>query len=773
MPVGPSPVSTAQFAQARADLLAQPGFGPARRQALTALTDSWLRGVFDASGAQDIGCTLVAVGGYGRRELAPASDLDLVLAHPKGVPAAAAAAVAERIWYPVWDAGWRLDHSVRTPDQARRMAVEDLRVLLGLLDARTVAGDDEVTARIRSAVLTDWRTSAPRRLPDLRAWVDERIAGSGELAHLLEPDLKHSHGGLRDLTVLRALTAAWLISPSPQALAPAQRTLLDTRDALHVVTGRATDRLTQQEQAAVAEVLGHADRDALLRAVCAAGRTIGVISTQAWATVQRHVNRPAPRLRRRAPRTPLADGVVVQDEEVVLASRARPEQDPVLVLRVAAAAAQAGLPLSSHTVDHLAQDCAPLPVPWPRSARENLVSLLGAGRPMIPVWEALDQAGLIARILPGWDAVRSAPQRNPVHRFTVDRHLIETAVAAASHTRKVGRPDLLLVGALLHDIGKGRRGDHTRIGVDLVGDLGPHLGFDAADTRILVDLVAHHLLLPEVATRRDLDDPAVIAAVADVVGSVEVLHLLHWLSVADADATGPGAWSTWKANLIELLVARTEAMLREGAVPEIDQQPQFPAHLWEGQDVQILLEPHAAPEFAVTIAAADGPGLLSRCAGVLALNRLTVREAVSRSSAGRAVIRWTVLPHFGEPPPWQSLAADLRRAVAGGLDLAGRIGERELAYAPTLTAPASVEIVPAASSRATVLEVRAHDRPGLLYRVTAALAGAGVNVDAAKVCTLGSEVVDVFFLTDAAGLPLSPGRSAAAADAVKAALAAG
>jgi [protein-PII] uridylyltransferase len=768
--------TAAFYLPARADLIARPGFGPARRHALSGLTDDWLTELFDASGAPGLGCALVAVGGYGRAEMAPFSDIDVLLLHPSAVPAEQVAAAAEKIWYPIWDSGVRLDHSVRTPAQARRLAGQDLKVVLGLLDARTVAGDDRLTVETRSSVLGDWRAMARQRLEELHAGVEQRADIHGELAYLLEPDLKESYGGLRDLTVMRALAASWIISPPQSPLSAAKQTLLDARDALHLSTGRATDRLTQQEQPQVAQMLGYRDEDALLRAVCAAGRTISFVNSVAWNRVRRQTKRTSlPRLRRirrTGSRSPLADGVVVQDSEVVLAADARPDRDPVLLLRAAGAAAQAGLRLSGHTVDRLAHEGAPLPVPWPRQARESLVSLLGAGRATIPVWEALDQADLIVRLIPGWEVVRSAPQRNPVHRYTVDRHLVETAVAASKHIRMVSRPDLLLVGSLLHDIGKGRPGDHTEIGAGLVSELGPYLGFDAADTHVLVQLVRHHLLLPDVATRRDTDDPAVIEAVAEAVETPETLDLLHWLAVADSAATGPAAWSPWKANLIDVVVRRTHAVLAGDGVVIEPVWDDVPEHLWNGSDIDVQIERQGETELTITIAASDSLGLLSRCAGVLAINRLSVREAASGTRDGRAVIRWAVQTQFGDPPPADRLTADLRRAILGELDLARRLTERERAYAVTDDPhpDPTAMLIPDASSRTTVLEVRAHDRAGLLYWVTAALAQAGFNVHGAKVSTLGSEAVDVFFLTDENGAALPAARAQTALREVRAAL---
>lgn len=277
-----------------------------------------------------------------------------------------------------------------------------------------------------------------------------------------------------------------------------------------------------------------------MRSVATAGRAIAHAADTTWyqvgRTTRRSPRRPFRRLGGRNTRKPLVEGVVVQEGEAVLSEGARPDRDPSLVLRAAAAAAQAGLRLSPHTVDRLATESAPMPVPWPSSARDALVSLLGAGRSTLPVWEALDQAGITSALIPGWDVVRSAPQRNPVHRFTVDRHLVETAIQASKYQRDVARPDVLLVSALLHDIGKGRPGtDHTDVGVDLMVDLAPHLGFSPADSEVLVALVRHHLLLPEVATRRDPDDPNTIVSVAEAVSDVETLDLLsatHWSTVA-------------------------------------------------------------------------------------------------------------------------------------------------------------------------------------------------------------------------------------------------
>ncbi len=733
--------------------------GPARRRALTVLTDDWIRTLFVAAGADGIGAALVAVGGYGRGDLVAGSDLDLLLLHPSGVDIAG---VADRIWYPVWDGAVRLDHSVRTTAQARRLASQDLRVVLGLLDARTVAGDDDLTATLRSWVFEDWRALAPRRLVEMRAGVLERVARHSELAHLLEPDLKESYGGLRDVTALRAIEASSVVGIDHTLVPSAAEVLLDVRDALHQITGRTGDKLLLQEQGPVADVLGYGDVDALLRSVSGAGRVIAYASDTAWHRVDRAVTPkhrgPLRRLRSpaRPDREPLADGVVVQDGEAVLAMDARPDRDPVLVLRAAAAAAQAGLRLSHHTVKRLAAESAPMPVPWPTAARNSLVSLLGARRAALAVWEALDQAGLIARLIPEWEAIRSAPQRNPVHTYTVDRHCVEAAINATAFSRRVSRPDLLHIGALFHDIGKARGGNHCEIGVALVHKIAPRLGFDSADSRVIESLVAHHLLLPEMATRRDLSDSATAVAVAEVVGNLEVLELLYALTEADAAATGPLAWTPWKATLVSELVSRTRGVLAGTPPPEPPKLSDAQHALADGQGVQVLIT-QGAGALEVTVAADDRVGLLATVAGVLALNRLEVRAARTETVGSRAVTVWAVQPAFGTPPEVQRLREDIQLGLRGGIDIATKLRERERAYRRVWTPPPpppDVKIVHDASSRATVLEVRAADAPGLLFTIASTISAAGVAIDAARVSTLGSDVVDVFYLVAAPGVPL-------------------
>jgi [protein-PII] uridylyltransferase len=713
----------------------------ADRARRTAQTDRWLA---DLLGAEpDV--ALVAVGGYGRRELLPRSDLDVVLLHGGRDDIAA---LADRIWYPVWDSGTELDHAVRTVPQARRVARSDLKVALGLLSARHVAGDPDLTERLRAGALEDWRSAAPARLAELHAEHDERARTFGELAFLLEPDLKEARGGLRDVHAIQAVAAAWVApAPGPKVRA-AYEHILDARHALHEVTGRRLDRLVLEEQDEVARALGLLDGDVLLRMTAGAARTIAYAVDHAFRQADRLRGR---RLRRRrADRRPLADGVVEQDGEVVLARAADPPSDPALVLRAGAAAAQAGLPLAPRTLTRLTE-CPPLPVPWPASARDALLALLGAGQSAVSVWEALDTEGLITWLLPDWERVRNRPQRNPLHRFTVDRHLVETAARAAALTREVARPDLLLLAALLHDIGKGWPGDHSITGEVVARDAARRIGLPGPDLELVAAAVRHHLLLPVVATRRDLDDPVTVKQVAAAVPSRALLELLHALAIADGLATGPAAWDDGKATLVADLVRRVAAVLAGEQTPG-------PAPLREDQ---LALAAGSGPAATVrgsevTVVAPDRPGLLWRAAGVLASHRLAVRSANATSVDGTAVTVFGVEPEFGDPPDATLVAADLRRMLLGRLDVEDRLERRARAARPrgfTVPAP-KVTLVDDASESATVVEVRAHDAPGLLWRVGRALGECGLDVRAARVETLGAEVVDVFYVTDGDAKPL-------------------
>jgi [protein-PII] uridylyltransferase len=732
---------------------------------------------------------IVALGGYGRRELSFGSDLDLVLLHTED--AAGVDALAAALWYPLWDAGYKLDHSVRTVEQAIRNAESDVRTAMSLLDSRHVAGHPELTVELRAAVTTDWRRRARKRLPELRESVRARAALVGELAHLAEPDLKEAYGGLRDAVALRALVQSWLVDVPHQVVEPARERLLDIRDALHVATGRGSDKLVADVGADVARRMDLPDREALLRDVYTAGRSLAHVSNTTWRRVDSLLSappRPSQRgrgLRPAGPRLqPLATGVGAIGGEVVLYPDASPETDALLGLRAAAAAAAARLPLSDSVCLRLARTAPPIPQPWPAEARRLMCALLGSGPGLPDVWEALDQAGVIDLWLPEWARVRMLPPQSPVHRFTVDRHLIETCMRVAADQQSVRRPDLLVVASLLHDIGKGPGkadadadanageeedgldSDHSKVGAPVAATVARRWGFEEPDALRIERLVRHHLLLAQLATTRDADDPATVEAAMTAVGDVDTLDMLESLTLADARATGPLASSAWRFSLITALVRRVRANLTSGVLPaprgmEIE-IPERPA----GVGVRVQPEGDLA---RLIVAVPDRIGVLGTVAGVLALDRLAVRQASVYPAGDVGVSEWLVsgAPYIDPVLLRERIAVALRD---DGGTVAGRLARRDAAMSGVHAFAPHVSLVPDASDTATVLEVRAPDRPGLLHTVARTLAAGGADVRSAHVATLGAQAVDVFYLTDPAGEPFAPAAAAALVSGVSHAL---
>jgi [protein-PII] uridylyltransferase len=431
--------------------------------------------------------------------------------------------------------------------------------------------------------------------------------------------------------------------------------------------------------------------------------------------------------------------VVEQDGELVLARTAiGPRPDPALSLQVAAAAARARLPIARATCEWLAAYCPPLPSPWPARARTAFLALLGAGRGLLSTWETCDRYGLVDGWLPEWPRLRSLPQHNPVHRFTVDRHLVQTAYEATAWARDVDRPDLLLLGAFLHDVGKGRPGDHSAAGAPEAADIAARMGFAPADVAVVEKLVRLHLLLPETATRRDLDDPRTIARVSQAIGDVTVLDLLHALARADARATGSAAWSGWKERLVADLVRRVRTALDTGELPTPPEPD--PAYL-----AGPLPAVHVDGD-VVVVAAAQRPGLLAAVVGCLTMHRVDVVTLDASTVDGKTLTVFRVQPRFGVPPDPAVLRSDLRRAAGGDVSVTQRL---RASGRPGRGGGAAPKVVwhRDAATDAALLELRAADSSGLLHRVATALDEAGAVVRAARISTLGADAVDVFYLS--------------------------
>ena len=722
---------------------------------LAEATDAWIVALAERARAEHPRAprfALIAVGGYGRGEMSPFSDIDLLLVH-QAKSVKALEAVASAIWYPIWDAGLKLGHAVRRLDEHLALARGDLDTATALLTARLIAGDPKLGATVVESGRQNWTRRKKRWLAELQQRVRTRQVNAGDVAYILEPDLKDGHGGIRDAHSLwwAECGGLLLVDEDNEALNECYDVLLSARVALHRATGRPGDVLRLEDQDGAAAAAGVRSADELMAEIAAAARTVAWIADEAWGRVGKPTGG--------APKE-VAPGVMLIDGEMELAIDADPAVDPTYVLRIATAAARHGARIGRRSLDRLAEVVPQWPEVWPAGAVDKLVALLLEGHGAIPVIEALDQRGLVSRILPEWEAVRSKPQRNAYHRFTVDRHLWEAAANASELVPSVARPDLLVLGALFHDIGKGHPGDHTEVGMEIVSDLGPRLGLPDRDTEVLVKMVEHHLLLPDVAVRRDLSDAATISFVADEVGDQEMLELLHGLTIADSKATGPSAWGTWKAELVDELVERVSHVVGGGDVAEAT-WTLFP----DGETVeQMASGKHhiRVDDDRLTVVYRDTPGSFSRIAGVVSLHGLDVLTArahsdepqLGRVSMGASEFRVHV-PRTGID--WDALCADLERALLGRLAIEARLAERARTYRrqrPTKAGePRTPEVVfhDEASSNATVVEVGCVSSIGILYRITKALAEVGLDIRHATVQTIGAEVVDTFYVRDWSG----------------------
>ncbi len=766
--------------EARAELVARTDLtGRSLARRLAEQADAW----FDRlAGDLPPGWVLLATGGYAGGALCPGSDIDVVLLHPPRVTDAGAAEVAEPLWYPIWDSGVKLSPAVHSTRSLLALAADDLVTATSLLRMRAVAGDGTQVAAIRQAAHEQWRKRSTHWLVRLLAVSEERWAHFGEVASLLEPDLKDGRGGLRDHDVLR-----WAVATDRQDVIDAQETPLDelvapadllltARCEVHRVTGRNTNVLLLQDQDAVADALGFADADVAMLRIAGAARSIEWASARFWRRIERLLAR---RGRRAATGTDGTDGtdgidgidgidgVEIVDDEVDVTAAADFD-DQSLVFRVAAASARTGLQLSRHALLTLAANVPTSPGPWADPTRRAFVSLLGSGTAMVSTVEALEHHDLFSRFVPEWRHVRSRPQRNAFHLYTVDRHLLITVANATELLRDVSRPDLLLVAALTHDIGKGRQGDHTEVGLALLAEMLPRMGFSPGDASIVSSLVEHHLLLSETALRRDLGDPRTIANVADAIGDRQRLELLKALTQADSLATGPSAWSDWKRMLIDELVGAADEMLRGEAQPdERGDDSRFGELVALVRDDGALHTEHATAGETVllSVAVADQPGLFAKVAGTLAVHGIEVLAAEAwTSSDGIAVDQFQIAGSPHRPVDFARVHHDLAEVLAGRADvdarLRARIREHRRAVRRAVAAsPPRLEVLisNAASDSTTMIDVRAPDAPAVLYRLSSTLAGCGVDIRSAKVATLGHEVVDVFYVqqveTDSPQLP--------------------
>jgi [protein-PII] uridylyltransferase len=763
------------------------------------LVDRCLRELFAAADSPP-GAALVALGGYGRGRLSPASDVDLLILHD-GTRPAEVAELAERILYPLWDAGLTVGHGVRTPEESAALAAERLDARTAMLDGRVVAGDEEAWARAYARVLQPVRDEPRVFAEALLVDANTRRERHGTASSLLEPDLKESAGGLRDVQMLGWLQVS-LGAPLEELglLRVAERDAVDAADeflervrgVLHLDARRPSDRISLDQQSHVARHLGFSDEpgmpavDALMRTVFEHARH-----------VEHAVRTAFDRFLRGASRVPEL------------------EPTPAGVLRAFAEIARDHGVAPAAFLDRVAATPFPDDVEWTDDVRDSFLDLLSAGAEGVSALELLDRIGVLVRYVPAWAAVRCRPQRDPYHRFSVDVHLLRALDAmcrmlddpetlepvAAEAARAVTDQDALRLGALLHDIGKTGRGRHVAEGTRIAEQTLSRMRLPERTRSLAGFLVAEHLLLSDTATRRDLEDEDLVLDVAARVGDPERLAALYLLTVADAEATGPLASTAWRATLARELVAKVQHVLERGdvgpdtserlaerasairdglaaenavdierflerlprtylltlPVERIVRQYALIAPSLAAREVRTLAEPGTRPgTYALTIVAGDRAGLLSLIAGALSLAGLSILTAqVFTTEDGVAVDLFEVEGAFEADvgqERWREFRGILRRAIEGRLSLAYRVAEKRKHYPPPREdVPVRVAVDNDASDFFTVIEVGAPDRIGLLFDITRTLAELQLDVHLAKVATFGPRVVDAFYVRDELG----------------------
>jgi len=739
------------------------------------------------------------VGGYGRGELSPHSDIDLLFLASGRTDVTAG--TLRGLLYPLWDAGFQVGHALRTPKETIQRAGDDLDAATALLSARPIAGNSGPYEELRDRLerwLRKERARLTRRILDSRT---ERHRIAQRAGWALAPDLKDDVGGLRDLHVVLWLARIADQTLEDRRLRDAAAILTAAREALHAQLRRKSDRLRIDLQPDVARTLGiegeHAANE-LMAHVHSAARTIEHLSAlEIDGLIEELVGGP----KRSGEVRDVAPGIRIEDGQLVAAD----PDDPVVALRLLAARSHSGKPIARKTLVQLDSAWGDRPIErWSNDLRAAFLHLL-AGDHTSEALEMLDHVGAWPFLLPELGHIRGLAQHDPYHRYTVDGHSfiavgeVRRAITddqfARSAADEAGDLDALYLAALFHDIGKGSGEDHSVAGARLAQSATTRIGIDPDVADDVCALVRYHLLLVDTATRRDLDDGAVIANVAELIATPRRLRLLYVLSVADGRATGPEGWSEWKAILVRELYLKTMTALETGELPvrtdvavratEVeayeptlagraeDVLSTLPPSYLEAtpvpdmvDDIRLLLQAPKAGQVrvrideglesgqsSITICVGDRPGTLARTAGVLSLHRISVLRAQAYSvTSGFALERFLVAPPADVA--WDAVSADLEAAYAGRLAVEARLEKKATDYRPRRPIEPDVRVLQDVSAHSTVLEVRAPDALGLLYAVAAALADLDIDIHVAKIDTLGERVVDVFYVRSSWGAKL-------------------
>ena len=825
-----------------------PSRGRDHAHAQSFLTDQLLRLVFDfvttalyplANPTAAERLTLIAVGGYGRGEMAPYSDIDLLFLTPwKQTPWGEQ--VIETILYLLWDLKLKVGHATRSLDDMVRMAKADLSIRTALLEARYVWGDrplyDEAAARFRKEIVAG---NARSFIADKLAERDARHQKMGDSRYVVEPNLKEGKGGLRDLhtlfwigkfayqveTVEGLVEKGLLTAAELNQFRRAENFLWAVRCNLHDIAGRPEERLTFDVQRELSARLRYTDRagmaavERFMRHYFLIARQVGDLTGLFLSHVEETFAKGSwlPSFTRR-PRK-LA-GFTVKAGRIGVPSDDFFAADPVRLIELFVLADREGLEVHPLAMRQAGRDAHMIGEMVRKEPRANalFLELLTSRNTPERVLRWMSEAGVFGRFVPDFGRVVAQMQYDMYHHYTVDEHTIRALGLVArieSGSLKADHPlstaviqqlvsrRVLYVAVLLHDIAKGRGGDHSELGAAIAEKLCPRLGLSAAETETVAWLVRYHLLMSSTAFKRDLSDFKTILDFAEAVASPERLRLLLVLTVVDIRAVGPGVWNGWKGQLLRELYEAAEEVLRLGhkqkgrservAAKQADlaaelewPKAEFAAYAkrlaeayWVAEPADVLLKNAVQIERAdfeklplsigaqvdaasgttlVTIYAADHPGLFYRVAGAISLSGANILDArIHTTRDGQALDNFIVADPLGRPFAEGQQLARLKRTIddvlTGKVRLADRLAARPLARrrAEVFRVEPNVLIDNKASNRYTVVEVAALDRPALLYSLTNALFQARLTIHSAHIATYGERATDTFYVTDLTG----------------------
>jgi [protein-PII] uridylyltransferase len=696
-----------------------------------------------------------ATGGYGRKELCPFSDIDLTVIYEKQQDIKP---LIDKIFYPIWDQGIKFDYSVRNLNQTKQALLKDPKVALTLIDCRVLYSDGDFGVFCINEIQTLFKKHFKSLFEDILEMLALRHQKYGQIGYVLEPNIKESKGGLRDVTFLHQ---SLLFAPTDENhlietdLTNETQFLFTLRFYLHKLANRPQEGLYLQDQDALSKLLNFNSREELAQELASVGRKVAFILDRRITDLKiLLLKRPLIRKKQTAKDK---DFVIQKNSILSIASDVKSWDDSI-ALRFGYTAAKNNLVMSYESLDLLKKNLR-VTHPLSNDVKKAFIDLLLEGHKAIDIIETLDYFGVFEKYLPIWKDLRSKVQHNLIHRFTLDRHLLETAANASTFAHNLTRPDLLLLGALLHDIGKVNPGDHTQNGIEMLNELAFQLGLSDQDKAFLEKLIKYHLLLGDTASRRDLSDLNTIKTVANAVGDIEFLKTLKYLTQADTLATSPQLWNTWKEKLINELTNKVEFYLAEGHLliePEID--------LTDSEIIkaiktrQLTLIPR---EDSLVIVAPDQPGLLAQLAGSLSANMISVRSLKAASYDLTAVDTFKITYPKDHPPNWKKIKNDmvlalenpdsLNKPIEALLDGYQRVKHKRKVF---FEHPRVIHLAEA-SNDCTVLEVRSIDAPALLYFITKSIALKGYNLRSAIVDTLGDEAIDVFYIQDCNGQKLN------------------